>query len=72
MTFSDQIRAAVRTSQISRYRLSMESGVDQGALCRFLQGSGLTSTTLDALAEVLRLSVQVKGPRQKLLSNYRN
>jgi transcriptional regulator with XRE-family HTH domain len=68
MTFSDQIRTAIQRSKLSRYRLSKESGIDQAALCRFLQGSGLTSSTLDALADVLRLSVKVKGPRKALLN----
>ncbi len=70
MTFSDQIRAAVRRSGVSRYRLSHEAGVDAASLCRFLQGDGLTTTTLDALARVLRLSVEVKGPRAALLKRY--
>ncbi len=70
MTFSDQIRTAVRQSGVSRYRLAQETGVDQASLCRFLQGDGLTTTTLDALAKVLRLSVEVKGPRAALLKRY--
>ncbi len=70
MKFSDQIRAAVRKSGVSRYRLAQETGVDQASLSRFLKGEGLTTTTLDALAKVLRLSVEAKGPRASLLERY--
>lgn len=68
MTFSDQVRSAIRRSGLSRYRLAQESGVDQACLCRFLQGSGVTTTTLDALAKVLRLSVEMTGPTKAVLS----
>ena len=71
MNFSDQIRSAVRRSGITRYRIASEAGVDEASLCRFLQGSGVTTTTLDALAKVLRLSVASKGPSKHLLKKYR-
>lgn len=70
MTFSDQIRRAVRDSGLSRYRISLESGVDEASLCRFLQGEGITSTTLDALARVLRFRLDVQGPRAALRKRY--
>jgi transcriptional regulator with XRE-family HTH domain len=70
MSFSDQIRAAIRKSGLSRYRLAREAGVDQASLSRFLAGAGVTTTTLDAIAGVLRLEVTMKGPRKSLLAKH--
>ena len=67
MSFTDQVRRAIQRSGITRYRLSVESGVDQAALSRFMNGTGVTTLTLDALAEVLRMKVEAKGPRVELL-----
>jgi len=71
MTFSAQIRAAIRRSGITRYRLAQESGVDEASLSRFMSGSGITTTTLDAMAKVLRLSVEMKGPTKAALNKPR-
>lgn len=70
MSFSDQLRSVIRKSGISRYRLAQEAGVDQAALSRFLGGTGVTTTTLDALAKVLRLTIEMQGPRHDLLRRY--
>ena len=72
MTFSDQLRRAIRTCGLSRYRISMESGVPQASLSRFMRSQhGLSTESLDKIAEVLRLEVVSKGPRQKLLKKPR-
>jgi len=71
MIFSDQIRTAIRRSGISRYRLAVEADVDQASLSRFMAGSGITTTTLDAIAKVLRLSVEMKGPTKAVLNRQR-
>ena len=44
--------------------------MDQASLCRFLQGDGITTTTLDALARVLRLRLDAQGPRTALLKRH--
>ena len=55
---SDQIRAAVDESGITRYRLSKDTGIDQGALSRFHHGTaGLSLSALDRLGEYLNLKV---------------
>lgn len=65
MTFTDEVRDAIESSGLSRYRLSMESGVAQSVLSRFMNGTrGLSTETLDKLAVVLRMSVVSKGPTQ--------
>ncbi len=61
---SDQIRLAVRESGLSRYAICKTSGVDQAVLSRFMSGkSGITTTTLDALARVLNLDIVVRGEK---------
>ena len=38
MTLGDGIRRAVNTSGLSRYRICMDTGIDQGAFSRFMHG----------------------------------
>lgn len=60
--FSDQIRQAVDSSDLSRYRICKEAGIDQAAFSRFMSGKvGLSMRTLDALADVLGLDVVAKA-----------
>ena len=68
--FSDQIRRAIRDCDLTRYRLAQESGVEEASLSRFMKGSGITTTTLDAIARVLRLEVTMKGPTKALLKKH--
>lgn len=70
MSFSDQIRRAIRDCGLSRYRIAEEAGVEQASLSRFMAGSGITTTTLDAIARVLRLEVTMKGPTKALLKKH--
>jgi transcriptional regulator with XRE-family HTH domain len=56
--FSDQIRAAVDASGLSRYRICHEIELNQGAMSRFMSGKGgLSMDTLDRLAELLGLEI---------------
>jgi DNA transposition AAA+ family ATPase len=71
MRFSDQLRKAICTCGLSRYRIAQEAGIDQASLSRFLGGAGLTTKTLDALADVLRLRVEMRGPRAAVLRKER-
>ena len=67
-TLSTQVRRAIRDCGLTRYRIAQESGVEQGTLARFMAGSGVTTTTLDAIAKVLRLEVTMKGPTKAVLN----
>jgi transcriptional regulator with XRE-family HTH domain len=59
--FSDQIRAAVNSSGMSRYRICQEIGLSQAAMSRFMASkSGLSMNSLDRLAHLLGLAVVVK------------
>ncbi len=58
---SEQLRQAIETSQFSRYRISMETGVSQAALSRFMSGErSLTLDTVDVLADFLGLKLVSK------------
>ena len=60
-TMSDQVRAAVESCGQSRYQICKETGIDQAALSRFMDGTGITTSTLDKLAEYLGLEIVFKG-----------
>ena len=69
---SRQIREAIASSGLTRYRIAEEAGVAQSTLSRFMAGEGgLTLDTLDRIAEVLRLSLVCKGPTQRTLRSAR-
>jgi hypothetical protein len=62
---SDQIRAAVDASGMSRYAICLGAALDQGTMSRFMAGTaGLSTPTMDKLADFLDLIV-VKRPRPK-------
>jgi hypothetical protein len=65
--FSDEIRAAVETCGMTRYRIAKDTGIDAAVLCRFVQGQvGLSMDTLDKLAECIGLHVfSERKPRAK-------
>ncbi len=58
---SDQIRQAVDASGMSRYAICKASGIDQGGMSNFMAGKrGLSLAALDALADVLGLSITTR------------
>ena len=60
---SDQVRAAIRDSGLSRYAICKAAGIDQAAMSRFMAGkTNLTLTSVDALAVVLGLEIVQRGP----------
>jgi len=62
-SLTDQVRRAILTSGLTRYRISQETGVDHAALSRFMAGkTSLTLTSLDRMADVLGLDVVARGP----------
>ena len=59
---SDQIRAAIDASGVTRYRIAQETKIDEGTVSRFMAGkAGLAMKALDKLAEYLGLEIVVKG-----------
>ena len=60
VSFSEQIRQAVRECGTTRYSLSKQIGISESTLSRFLSGQrGLTLDLLDKLADALGLQVVV-------------
>ena len=61
-TISEQIRRLIESSGMSRYEISMRTGIEQSALSRFMSGKrGLTTATLDRLGELFDLDVVQRG-----------
>lgn len=55
---SDQLRAAIDASEMSRYAVCKALGVDQGLMSRFMAGkAGLSMETIDMLADLLGLKL---------------
>ena len=55
---SDQIRQAIETCAVSRYRIAKETGISEPTLSRFMSGErGLTMKALDILADFLELNI---------------
>jgi transcriptional regulator with XRE-family HTH domain len=62
--FSDQIRDAINSSKLSRYRICADIGLSQPAMSRFMNGKGgLSLETVDRLAELLKLRVVAETDR---------
>jgi len=68
-----QIRAAIKDSGLTIYRLAKDSGVSQPVLCRFVNGKrGITLATASKLVETLGLElVAKKKSRAKKKTNAR-
>ena len=64
---SDQLREAILSAAITRYRIAQETGVSEAVLCRFVNGDcGLSLDTIDLLGEYLGWSITTgKQPKQK-------
>jgi transcriptional regulator with XRE-family HTH domain len=64
---SDQVRRAVASSGLSRYRICKLGRIDQATFSRFMAGKvGLSLATLDALAEILKLRIVVDKPETEV------
>jgi len=62
--FSDQIRAAIDGSGLSRYRICKEIGISEASMSRFMSGhTGLKLSTVNRLADLLGWKLSV--PRRK-------
>lgn len=60
-----QIRDSIEVSEKSRYRISKETGIDQGHLSNLMKGlAGVSVEALEKLAECLNLEIVIR-PRKK-------
>jgi len=63
---SDQIRAAISAAEVTRYRISKDTGISESMLSRFMGGSrGLSMEALDTLGEYLDLEVVRRKTRKR-------
>ena len=68
MTLGDQLRAAIRESGLTPYRVAKDGGFDPGILTRFLnqdgggRGNDLRLSTADTIARVLGLEFTKTAP----------
>ena len=60
-TLTEQLREAIETAGVSRYRIAKETGVSAAALSKFVLGQrGLSNKAMDAVGEYLGLSIWKK------------
>jgi DNA-binding phage protein len=58
---TELIQEAIRSGGMSRYAISKVTGIDQGQLCRFVQGQGsLSFESADKVLECLGLEVVIR------------
>ncbi len=66
LSFIDQVRRAASECGMSQNALARATGLDPGAVNRFIHGErGLSMESLDALADVLRLRIAKDKPKVK-------
>ncbi len=62
---SDQVRQAIMESGLTRYRIAMDTGIDESALAKFCKGQrGLSMAALDRLGEYLGLRIVMDRKRR--------
>jgi transcriptional regulator with XRE-family HTH domain len=58
VTVSERLRSAIRSADVTRYRIAQEAGVAESVLSRFMRGErGLDLTSVDRLASYLCLDL---------------
>lgn len=61
ITIGDQLRQAIEASNLSRYRISQQTGIPASALCRFTKGeSGLSLDSINKLGTLLNLTIKTQ------------
>jgi predicted transcriptional regulator len=64
-SFTDQLKQAIRESGMSRYALSVKTGIAQSTLCKFLKGErGMSLESVDKLMDTLGLEVKSRRRRK--------
>jgi len=66
-SIDEQLRQAMKDSNLSRYAIAQQSGINQSVLSRFASGErGLTAETAERLAHSLGLRLALVSPMQEL------
>jgi len=61
----EEIRRQIEKSGKSRYRISKETGIDEAALCRIMQGGSCKVETADILLKYFGLTIAKKGKKKR-------
>ena len=60
-TVSAQIRDAIETADVTRYRIAQDTGIAESALSRFMSGTrGLSMDSIDILADYFGMELTPK------------
>jgi hypothetical protein len=59
------IRKQIKTCGKSRYRISLDTGIEQAVLCRIMQGKDCKTETADILFKYFGLTISEKGKTKK-------
>ena len=66
MTLGDGIRRAVNASGLSRYRICIITGIDKGAMSRFMASkAGLSVEVLETLARAIGYDVTLQPHKKR-------
>jgi transcriptional regulator with XRE-family HTH domain len=65
MMIIETIRKQIKKSGLSRYRISLDTGVDQATLSRLMQGKTITVETADILLKYFGLEIKPKKKRAR-------
>ena len=64
-TILDQIRSVIESSDVTRYRIAKDLGIDQGQMSRLMNGqSSLSLEALERLCDYLGLEIIIQ-PKQR-------
>jgi hypothetical protein len=61
----DEIRKQIENCEKSRYQISKDTGIDQAALCRIMQGKHCTTETADILFKYFGIELVEKKAKRK-------
>ena len=65
LPLSEQVRKAINSAGVTRYRIAQEAGIEESTLSRFVNGErGLSLAVLARLADYLGLELSAR-PQQK-------
>ena len=65
-SFSEQLRQAIQQDGRSRYRISLNTGISQGQLSRFMHSKGgLSLRSIDRLCSCLELTIAVREQKDR-------
>ncbi len=66
MKVTDALRKAITNAKVNRRRISLDTGIQESALSRFIHGErGLDGTSIDTLAAYFGLELKPKVKRKE-------